>query len=644
VSSYDVVVIGAGPAGSAAAYHASRHGLRVLIIDRLPFPRQKTCGDALTPRALAALRRMGIEDLPGHRVRGVRIVHDASGLERYDDFQDHPCPHTGLVVERTVLDSALLERARTAGAVFRVGNAQHLLWRDGRVSGVAVASSGCCEEISVQTVIMAIGSRGATNLVGTTRDACRTGWGIAGRTYLEVRTDPGEDLEIHFPVVQRGRLLSGYAWIFPVGPNRVNLGVGVFRTANRALSIRSLLGEFLRSRLTSDPRFAGAVRCGPIASAPITIGPTVDICSGLVPIGDSAGLANPFTAEGIAAALESGEIAARALLVGRDDAAECYADLVRAHFPRHFSLARALPRIHAHPWFVQGRGFDVVSSTHETAGSALRRMVWDEQPRQGFWKSLEVAAARDLVAAVRSDIIRGLRRLRPAMAEMATYLIDDPKVAFGWFAAFGASVRVAMRLGALPGSGARRGLVALEVLNLVRALHLDLLPSTPGDGSRPVWGRNTLSLVLADCLTAYALEQIYRLDSTWCRYAGTLMQRTLRQEALARLRSPRATSPASRSSQTLFIAAAAIARGAPPEQPLAAEILAVASTLAKMRDGYTPQHGGQASEAKDSRSPFRPPFQQLLHTLVAAPGSAGRGRSGEHLSEVHPGCRAWGSA
>src|SRR5262245_20983894 len=107
---HDVIVIGAGPAGSAAAYHACRRGLRVLLVDRVAFPRPTTCGDALVPRALAALARMGITDLPGHAVHAARFIHMPSGQDRRDDFEEHAGPR-GLVVERALLDATLLDTA-----------------------------------------------------------------------------------------------------------------------------------------------------------------------------------------------------------------------------------------------------------------------------------------------------------------------------------------------------------------------------------------------------------------------------------------------------------------------------------------------------------------------------------------------------
>src|SRR3954468_18275889 len=112
---YDVIVIGAGPAGSAAAHYTSRAGLRVLVVDRDDFPRAKTCGDALTPRAVRAVLRMGARP-PGEATRALRLVHDPSGREWRTPLLAASGILHGVVVPRAVLDALLLQRARAAGA------------------------------------------------------------------------------------------------------------------------------------------------------------------------------------------------------------------------------------------------------------------------------------------------------------------------------------------------------------------------------------------------------------------------------------------------------------------------------------------------------------------------------------------------
>jgi len=301
---------------------------------------------------------------------------------------------------------------------------------------------------------------------------------------------------------------------------------------------------------------------------------------------------------------------------------------VRERFARQFRLDRALIAIHRQPWLIQGRGFDLVSIPHQTAGEALRRMVWDEPPRNGFWKSLDTAAVRHLVEAVRVDIIQGLQRFRPAVAEIAAYLTEEPRVAFGWFAAFGAASRVAVGLSPVAcESNGRRGLATLESLNLLLALHGDLLREASSDGPGPVWGRNTLNLVLADCLTAYVLGLICRMDPPWCRYLGSLMRRTLRREALTRMSSSESTD-AQQSSESLFAAAASMACARAPSEQLPPELYAVAKVLARMRRGTSAQSpitdGGAALGSVDIETAFSPPLQELLHALTEAPRSSER--------------------
>lgn len=533
---YDVVVIGAGPAGSAAAYHASRGGLRVLVTDRAQFPREKTCGDALVPAAIRSLTRMGITDLRGHLARGLKVIHLPSGTERIEGFGEQGPPYAGFMVPRTVLDDALLTRARASGAKFVHARARRVVAR-GREQVVFLDADDGAKAVVARTVVLATGSGSLTGLVEGAPALRREVWGLAGRAYLDLLEPPGDLLEVYVPVTQNGRVRSGFAWIFPVGGVRVNVGVGMFRPSGSGSGgVAALVHAFIADRCASDPRFRGAVPGGPVRSASIAVGPDLLHLPGLLAVGDCAGLAHGLTGEGIAPALESGELAAAAILERPDDPATAYRARVEEILPRQFRLAPALRDLHSHPYLAVGRGWDLFGRSHRTSGRALRQLVWDA--RQGdppICEHLDHRGGRDAVREVAQVIVRGVQHLRPLLGELVTYQIAQPDSEFGWYATFGALVRgeLCPHLPSLPAETVRI-LAILETVELVSALHDDLLPVGEDGSGSSTWGRNTLNLVLADCLTARALQALYALDAGKMHHVSRVTSRLLRRRAEAR--------------------------------------------------------------------------------------------------------------
>lgn len=581
---HDVVVIGAGPAGSAAAYHASRRGLRVLIVDRTPFPRPKTCGDGLTPRALAAMHRMGISEVPGWPIHGVSVIHLPSGERRFDDFRNHGAPHAGQVIARETLDRMLLDRARGAGAEFRVARVREVRRAGAHVRGILLDRG---IEIPVETVVAAAGAGVHATLLGAAASGRRRIWGLAGRTYLTVRGHVGDDFEFYIPVVHNGRLLMGYGWVFPAGPGRINIGLGVSRTAaTGALPLRRLIQAFIEQRAESDPRLRGAMQCAPIESASIPFGPIVPAVSGLLPAGDLAGLPGVFSGEGISQALESGELAAEAIGLGSGDVTGAYRRLLADRFPRHFSLNRSLDAMHSRPWFALGRGWDLLTAGHDTAGGSLWSVIWDTPHEPEHRRAPLSPPLRSAIDTIRGDIIRAGRHLRPLLAELLTSLLDNPRCAFGWYTAFAAAVRATL----FPFdpdllNHSRAPLVILETLGLAAALHEDMVPPERPGHADGTWGRNTLSLVLADCLTANALQQLYGLDAAWMRRLGGAARVALRTAARARSSGRDSSTEAQRAQEALFVAASLAATGEDHTAALPPLVRSVARCLSAARSG-----------------------------------------------------------
>jgi geranylgeranyl reductase family protein len=311
----DVIVVGAGPGGSAAAYHLARHGANVLVLEKSRFPREKVCGDGLTPRAVKQLIAMGVET-EGEgwaRNRGLRVIGGGMRLEL--DWPDLASfPNYGLTRTRLDFDELLVKQAVKAGAVLRTGvtvtgpvyNAER------RVVGVETSEG----ERRAPLVIAADGVSGRFPLaMGLTKRADRP-IGVAVRRYYRSPRHTDEYLESWLEL--RGKrdsaaLLPGYGWIFGMGDGRVNVGLGVLNSSVEfgKSNYREMLVDWM-SATPADWEMSEATADGPIQGAALPMGfnRVPHYTRGVLLVGDSGGMVNPFNGEGIAYAMESGGLAA----------------------------------------------------------------------------------------------------------------------------------------------------------------------------------------------------------------------------------------------------------------------------------------------------------------------------------------------
>lgn len=370
----DLVVVGAGPAGAAAALAARRQGLEVVVLDRATFPRDKTCGDGLTAAALADLERLGVEvpALPAEPVRQVVVVAP-------DRWQvELPLPAPGLhaaVVERARLDAAIVAAARTAGALVREGVEVVAVEPDD--TGVAVRSAD-------GSIVRAPFVVAADGHYSTVRRHVGTDRGRDLGTWHAVRQYFGDVGDPRLWVLFERDLLPGYAWVFPLPGGRANVGFGVLRAAGhdgKALARLwpDLLGRpTLRAALGPRAEPEGRHRAWPIPSA---YDPARLTDGRILYAGDAAGLVDPLTGEGVAQAIESGELAVDAVTAGGDahTVGSRYRTSVGRRLGRDLRFASALQRLLRSPV--------VASATIRAAGCSpwtrrhFARWMFEDYPR-----------------------------------------------------------------------------------------------------------------------------------------------------------------------------------------------------------------------------------------------------------------------
>jgi geranylgeranyl reductase family protein len=358
---YDVLVVGGGPAGSTAAYWLATRGRRVLVVEKKRFPREKTCGDGLTPRAVRQLHDMGLaERLAGfQRFDGLRSI--AHGITLELAWPDHPeFPSFGYVVRRRELDEMVAEQAVKAGAtVWQGAEALAPVLDDGLVAGAQVRhkDSGVTELVRARYVVVADGANSRFGrALGTARDRSYP-QGMAIRGYF---TSPYGDepwIESHLDIQDRdGNHLPGYGWIFPVGDGTVNVGVGLLSTFSgwKHVNTTHLMEAFCD---TAPARWgiSSHTACGPPTGGRLPTGGSVQPRVGptFVVAGDAAGFVNPFNGEGISVAYETGRLAADAvdlaLATGDGLALQTYNARLDEVYGLYFKVARTFVRAIGNP-------------------------------------------------------------------------------------------------------------------------------------------------------------------------------------------------------------------------------------------------------------------------------------------------------
>lgn len=357
-TAFDVLIVGAGPAGSAAAFHCAKRGLEVLLIDAATFPRDKTCGDGLTPRAISELRTLGLADTVTQHYRSHGLKLHGFGGSITAPWPDSEFGRIGSAMPRTEFDELLRSRAaaRPEVSMWQDATALRPHFEDGKLHEVTVRHRGVETRIRCGFVIVADGVRSTFGKQLGRQWHRSEVYGIAARSYCA--TPASHEPWIHSHLELRddsGTAQPGYGWIFPLGNGQVNLGCGALSTTSRPAKIntKKLLRLYAHQQQDtwelSEPHS--------IASALLPMGGAVSNVAGAnwVLIGDAAACVNPLNGEGIDYGLETARLAATLPNTTRD-CTLIWPFLLREHYGDAFILARTLARALTFPRAVTSLG------------------------------------------------------------------------------------------------------------------------------------------------------------------------------------------------------------------------------------------------------------------------------------------------
>ncbi len=356
---YDVIIVGAGPGGSAAAYYLNQAGLDVLLLDKAKFPRDKTCGDGLTPRALHVLSDMGIlEDVEnlGFKIKGIEI-HGRQGnkivaqIPSHENYPDHL-----VIAPRLKLDNLILERAVSKNIEFQ--SSVRVTGIQNKKDGVVVQSSlkGMKVEYRSRLVIVAVGANiKLLQKIGILNS--QPEMIMAARGYFEGLDGLSDRIEAHFEDLP----LPGYGWVFPTSATSANIGLGYWKSRipwkKSPSSARKAMQEWLSKSIKLKGMMKTSNISGQIKGYPLRVdfqsAPTQK--GRIFLVGEAAGLVSPLTGEGIDFALESSQLAAEYIvnMFSTGDFSEQaimgYDAMLRKNFQNLFIFLSRIRQIYVNP-------------------------------------------------------------------------------------------------------------------------------------------------------------------------------------------------------------------------------------------------------------------------------------------------------
>ena len=359
MSDPQVLVVGGGPAGSAAAYWLARDGAEVVLVEKKEYPREKTCGDGLTPRAIYQLKDMGFDfDVPEfHKITGLRS-YAGDDLMIEMNWPDHTkFPNWGGVIRRKDLDEQVARLAEKEGVVIREKTSATPVIENGQLTSVELTSGGSSETIAPKLTVIADGSMNRFGRdLGTAR---RRDYplGMAARGYYSSPKSEDPFLESQLDLRDsNGNTMPGYGWVFPLGDGTVNVGVGLLSTFRHWKDINTthMMNDYVATapdywELTEEGRLSKPM--GGKLTMSYSKSPLVG--NNWLTIGDAAGAINPWNGEGISYAYETGRIAADYIhqSLGADDPSllSRYPQRLEDEYGLYYKMARIFVKLIGYP-------------------------------------------------------------------------------------------------------------------------------------------------------------------------------------------------------------------------------------------------------------------------------------------------------
>lgn len=347
---WDAAIVGAGPAGASAAIGLAAAGMRVIVLEKSRMPRDKACGDAVSPRALHLLQSLA--------------VPVSADPELSHVFYRRPCskgsvskvraPECGAIIPRLKLDQLIAQRASDLGASIQDNTICESLIVDNEVvKGVRVRSRGVgCHDIRAHVTLIAEGAVDGLARSAPLASMRRHQSGFAVRKYLGNVEWGGtcRALEMWLPLESDGIPIVGYGWAFPLPDGMANIGVGHLRASRQPKLVAELLDRFVKNLHSKDPRFHDSTSVSPPLGAPVRLGGNgaSSFGRGCLLVGDSAGVGNPLWAEGIGPAVESGIVSSRMIVdhFSKGTPLSAYAERVDHMDASYGKLSRSLPAIY----------------------------------------------------------------------------------------------------------------------------------------------------------------------------------------------------------------------------------------------------------------------------------------------------------